>query len=538
LAAAKNEFESFQVVVDAGHALRGVRVTSGKPLRGPGGAVIPARNLTIYREVGYRVGTPGKPPSDNEGGPGLWPDALIPATDYFYGERRSAFPVDVPAGEKMVAWIDVLVPADQRSGTYRGSVLVQDSSGRPGEVPLTVRVWAFSIPSTSSLHSAFPGDSLQICSAYTGSRNCDVNDPSTWKQRAHFVRAGLENRISIPNGFPLPDSRTTRSLFARYAVPLINGTDPSLRLPGAKLTTLGAGSGCIDAANGCLRNWRYLAARYGLSSRFFAYLCDEPAADPSIWSSCAATAKRSDQIWPGLRRLVTTSIEYAKAQGGGRGGALGYTDLLAPVINQMISHGKSTRPSYDEFLDPARNTPGSARNQLWLYTSCLSYGCSGAEDPPGRRSPLAGWPGYAIDEPASQARAMGWLAFEYGATGELYYNTAISLSTAWTDQYVEGGNGDGNLFYPGRPDGGGGAVAIGGTHEIPIESIRLKRIRDGREDYEYLNILAKRGQGREAMAVVEKLFGPQATAARSTTVDANALEAARSQLAAMIAAGH
>jgi hypothetical protein len=53
LAAAKNEFESFQVVVDAGHALRGVRVTSNKPLRGPGGAVIPARNLTIYREVGY-----------------------------------------------------------------------------------------------------------------------------------------------------------------------------------------------------------------------------------------------------------------------------------------------------------------------------------------------------------------------------------------------------------------------------------------------------------------------------------------------------
>ena len=33
MAAAKNEFESFQVVVDAGHALRGVKVTSGKPLR-------------------------------------------------------------------------------------------------------------------------------------------------------------------------------------------------------------------------------------------------------------------------------------------------------------------------------------------------------------------------------------------------------------------------------------------------------------------------------------------------------------------------
>ena len=84
----------------------------------------------------------------------------------------------------MVAWIDVLVPADQRSGIYRGSVLVQDSSARLGEVPVTVRVWAFSIPSTSSLQSAFLADPWQICSTYTGSRNCDVNDPSTWKRRA------------------------------------------------------------------------------------------------------------------------------------------------------------------------------------------------------------------------------------------------------------------------------------------------------------------------------------------------------------------
>ena len=66
----------------------------------------------------------------------------------------------------------------------------------------------------------------------------------------------------------------------------------------------------------------------------------------------------------------------------------------------------------------------------------------------------------------------------------------------------------------------------------------MKRIRDGREDYEYLHILAKRGQGDEAMAVVEKLFGPQATAARSATVDSKALESARSRLASMITAGH
>ena len=54
-----------------------------------------------------------------------------------------------------------------------------------------------------------------------------------------------------------------------------------------------------------------------------------------------------------------------------------------------------------------------------------------------------------------------------------------------------GGNGDGTLFYPGRP------ARIGGHTEIPIESIRLKLIRKGMEDYEYLALLAKL-KGRDA----------------------------------------
>ncbi|HLG23094.1 MAG TPA: hypothetical protein VI382_09780, partial [Candidatus Manganitrophaceae bacterium] len=43
--------------------------------------------------------------------------------------------------------------------------------------------------------------------------------------------------------------------------------------------------------------------------------------------------------------------------------------------------------------------------------------------------------------------------------------------------------------YPGRPD------QVGGTHHIPIESIRLKMIREGLEDYEYLKLAeAKKGR--------------------------------------------
>jgi hypothetical protein len=61
----------------------------------------------------------------------------------------------------------------------------------------------------------------------------------------------------------------------------------------------------------------------------------------------------------------------------------------------------------------------------------------------------------------------------------------------WENIRLYGGNGDGTLFYPGRPD------RIGGRTDIPIESIRLKLIREGMEDYEYLALLA-RLDGRQA----------------------------------------
>ena len=54
------------------------------------------------------------------------------------------------------------------------------------------------------------------------------------------------------------------------------------------------------------------------------------------------------------------------------------------------------------------------------------------------------------------------------------------------------GSGDGNLLTPGTPG------KIGGTTDIPVESVRLKSMRDGVEDYELLTMAAAR-LGREAV---------------------------------------
>ncbi|MEK6251710.1 MAG: hypothetical protein AABM43_07170 [Actinomycetota bacterium] len=472
VSAAGNEFESFQIAVQAGSApLSGVRVDPGQTLAGPDGATIPAANLTVYREADYYVSQR----SDGEGATGSWPDALIPERDAFYGEDRNAFPVDLAAGQRIVAWIDVLVPVGAPAGEYTGSILVSGGGGQVAEIPVHVTVRGFSLPSTSTLRSAF--------------HIKDVTLPGG--DQTLYAVAALNNRVTLANLWPFPESR-----FVAKVLPLLEGTGPRVQLPGAKLTALDA----YHCAANCLAPWRDLAQKYPIvASRFFDYICDEPYT-AEAWNDCNATAASAESIWPGVRKLVTTDAANTPA----------WATDLSPVVNDIDRDGAAAYSAWHT---------ADGRRSLWPYTSCRSFSCNNSES-----SEYSGWPGYAIDQPASQARAMGWLAFITGASGELYYSTTRAHSTAWTDQYRSGGNGDGTLFYPGTPD------VVGGTHPIPVESMRLKRIRDGREDYEYLHALLQQGRGSDAMAVARDLF----LSMRLTTVSPAEVASVRDQAAAMI----
>jgi hypothetical protein len=62
----------------------------------------------------------------------------------------------------------------------------------------------------------------------------------------------------------------------------------------------------------------------------------------------------------------------------------------------------------------------------------------------------------------------------------------------WTDPWQFGGNGDGTLYYPGMPG------RVGGTHDIPIESLRLIQIHRGLGDHAALTLVAELGDAEFA----------------------------------------
>jgi hypothetical protein len=112
-----------------------------------------------------------------------------------------------------------------------------------------------------------------------------------------------------------------------------------------------------------------------------------------------------------------------------------------------------------------------------------------------------GWASYMVDHPAPLNRSMGPLAFLTGVEGELYFDTVYAYNTQdpWKGVFEFGGNGDGTLFYPGTP------ARLGTKEPQPVVSLRLKHIRDGLEDYEYLHLLTRLGEEAPARALARRL---------------------------------
>src|SRR5579863_7207371 len=484
LYAGRNEFEPFQIVLraddDKDVADIDIRVSN---LRTSLGAEIPGNNITVYFEEFLNV----TQPSLMDGSPGLWPDALIPRTDRYANERRNAFPFAVKRGRNQPLWIEVYVPETAQPGEYDGSVNISRGEAVASVVPIHLTVWAFTLPSTSTLRSTFGLNGVTLLKQHFGAY---TNDEDLYSITRLYARAALLHRISIHGGSMIPPKyqyaegrmHIDWGPYDGEVGPFLNGT--VLRegpLHGAHSTSVElrtpAAFDSEEQRSLYLAEWLDHFRKKGWDDRLFLYLWDEPA--PADFPQVVKKGLASLAAVSGLRNLVTVPFAAELEP---------VVRIWVPLVNCL-----EKKPGYDDFcaeappLDVYRHQIEKGKS-VWFYQSCASHGCN----IPGGEY-FNGWPAYLVDVPAPANRVMQWVAWKYRMQGELYYsmNEAYAQKDPWTGIRLFGGNGDGTLFYPGRP------ARIGGHTDIPIESIRLKLIREGMEDYEYLALLAKL-EGRNA----------------------------------------
>jgi hypothetical protein len=451
LRAARGECEAAQIAVRAARGLAALEATAVGPEGLP---------ISLYRVAYLRLARPSGP----DGAAGEWPDPLVPARDPDYGEARWAFPVAVPADRLQAIWVEVCVPEDAAPGDRGGVIRLADGGAPLAEIPLAVHIWPFALPRTPTFVAAFG------LSTRRGTRA--LGAPDDPRLARALAAAALRHRITpFTLSADPPDGRCTAARCAldwtRYdaeAGPVLDGTlVEGVRGGFAEVRIAGAvWDGPEEDLAATLRAWRDHFAARGWLDRLYLYTLDEPtAAQRPELARRARLARRA-----GIRVFATTPPAPDLA---------GLVDVFAPNLTLL----------------PDAPAPPAAR---FSYASCLSHGCR--ELPTGgrlraeMRRAFAGWPGYEIDRPGTAARAVAWLAARRGLAGELYYDMLQAWTRdPWTDPRAFAGNGDGTLLYPGRP------AALGGAHPFPVESIRLKVIRDGLEDLELLRLARAAGLG-------------------------------------------
>ncbi len=136
---AKNEYESFILVVKPTTRLENFRITIPNLEDGEGNT-IDKSNITIRKVEYVQVTTP----TDSYGLAGWWPDPLP-----LYEQPQTIYPA-----ENQPFWITVKVPSDAHAGDYSGNMLLSSGDWNLS-VPVQLHVWNFTLPQTPSMRSGF-----------------------------------------------------------------------------------------------------------------------------------------------------------------------------------------------------------------------------------------------------------------------------------------------------------------------------------------------------------------------------------------------
>ncbi len=459
---------------------------------------------------------------------GRWPDPLVPlragaAEEPGDGQQVTGWdferPLDVPAGENRTLLLELYLPAGRRAETELSIDLLTDAG--PAHCSVLVRPWGFDLPMEPAFSTAFGFSAARVISKHRELAPDGLDADGLVRDYLHLL---ARFRVSVTSPYAgavgrLGDDGILRfdwTGFDRVTGALLDGTLFEDAPPATSFAVPGPPKGLSTAqVSEWYRSVEAHLREKGWLDRGFADLVDEPMRSeyPRVRASAAAIKTAA----PGIRTLVTEPFTRALE---------GAIDIWCPdlwALGDSISFVPiAARWPYRFYLDfqwnpqPHVYRDRAARGEhAWFYTGLSAF--------------VLDYPNLFIDTDAESQRVIPWLASRYGITGLLYWQTVYAYSQAgdpWSKPRLMMTNGDGNLLYPGTP-GREGLVA----HQ-PVPSLRLVLLRDGMEDYEYLAMLDRGGDG----ALAEHLAVEVAPSSLQWSHDASVLAQARETAAERLAA--
>jgi hypothetical protein len=505
LYAAKGEYISFQVVVTR---------QSNDPLKYIRFEIDAFSNqdqqLAIEPEVFLEWSVEVKYPSTGYPkaslGKGWYPDALIPyeciQPDSSRVSWRWVYPLELPDfnnridnQQSTIFWIDQYIPEDLPAGPYHSSVEVNIGS-ESRNIPVTIHVWDFRLPNQNKFkaslqHEGFlsgksPENELEIYHLFKRNR-ISLMDPTyrplltsrsgeieldweSFDQRLakYFDGSAFTSEYGYDYGpgygepietFILPFN--VRGKHGNKGWPDIGDVDSERTVKNRSLyqeTITAVRDHLLNLVNP--EKTELTVYLNGLDESYF----------PEAWERMVYYGDMFKQFYPEVRFRIDG----------------GYSEEAMSVVKNAISSWASHTINYD--IEKVRKYQDMGIED-WLYGPMLY------------ESKVNSWVGSStfIDLPLVNDRAISWSCWKYGTYSWISWGIGPSWERAWydpetwKDTYKGGADSDPNYFFKKL---NGNALLAYGPGIIPnvdqvCPSIRLKTMRDGVQEFEYLRLLAE-----------------------------------------------
>ncbi len=487
IAAARNEYEPFQLIISSDQALANIRLEINKFKHKKTDQLFEFK-IKIQHVAYVRI----KKASDSNGFPGEWADPLPPYPAGFNIVPSRNYPL----------WIELYIPLNCPAGLYTGEAIIQYEGGSV-QIPIQLQVWDFQLPETSSLRSGFDL-SAKMVAAY---HHIDINSTEIDQILHKYYQSFAEHRICPYNPMQMHPIGLRKSLEKVVVQPeLVYNKKYKLEIN--------------------FQDFKQQAQRYLDSLKFNAFqLSLEGMASSSFFShekgqigGHTQGSRAYNEIFSWYIQQVTGFLkqnhwlekaylywfdeprqkDYAHIRSINRN-----IRKLAPDLKLFLTE-EPRAELQDQIdiwcLDPRSfnekevMTAQAGGKEVWWYL------CT---------NPKAPYVTLFIDAPAIYLRMWLWMTWKYQLDGILVWQTVYwNSETAfprrqkqkpWDDpmSYATGyglpagekmnwGNGDGRFFYPPKTVKN---IPSAKNLDAPITSIRWELLREGLEDYEYFHLL-------------------------------------------------
>ncbi len=339
-------------------------------------------------------------------------------------------PFSPEAGQATPLWFTVHTDADTPPGVYTGLIDVRAAGQAPIELWLEVEVFDFTLPPTPAFKTDFG----------FWPEAAEARAPGLSKEQVfeRYMKNALEHRVTLRPSTQLPPEQADygaalRAWLPRFQERLAQGA-----------TTAAVPASLLDFPE-LLRLADEVIADKHLEDRVFVQLAHEPA-EPS-WPRLLEAMQQWKDAAPHIPIMVTSS---------------GLNPFIPDALDRWTVHSQVFDTPHNKTLLKAL----SEGREVWWYVD---------------HAPPRPYGNLLLDFQAIEHRILFWQAWALGVRGMYYWNVnylppGMDTATALLD--LTPVNGDGILVYPG-PEG-------------PINSMRWEIIRDGIEDYDYLDLFIQR----------------------------------------------